>query len=130
MTQHAHVSRWKTWSVAAFCLVAFAVNSIFCRMALAQEGMDSASFTAVRLLSGALLLAVLVALRSSGGLKRTGSWKGGILLFAYAYSFSVAYVTRWMQVWAPWCCSAQSRSPCSPWRSDRVSGPASPAPPG
>lgn len=43
-------------SWAAFALVAFAANSILCRLALADGAIDAASFTAIRLVSGALVL--------------------------------------------------------------------------
>lgn len=73
-------------------LVAFAANSILCRLALKQTGIDAASFTAVRLASGALALWLIVSLR--GGAKAPGgSWPSAFALFAYAAAFSFAYVT-------------------------------------
>ena len=72
-------------------LLAFAGNSLLCRAALSRTGIDAASFTAVRLLSGALMLWVLVALRGKAR-AGTGSWLSARALFAYAAGFSFAYL--------------------------------------
>jgi len=76
---------------ALFALLAFAANSIFCRLALAHGDLDPHTFTAVRLLSGALFLFCLLRMRQPGG-ALGGSWKGGLALFLYAWLFSIAYV--------------------------------------
>lgn len=76
---------------AAFALLAFAANSIFCRLALVSDAIDPHSFTAVRLLSGAAFLCLLVRLRQPGK-PLGGSWKGALALFLYAWLFSIAYV--------------------------------------
>ena len=75
----------------ALALVAFAANSLLCRLALAGGGTDPAAFTTLRLASGALVLALLLALRRQAPW-RTGTWRGGLALFAYAAGFSYAYV--------------------------------------
>ena len=73
-------------------LLAFAGNSLLCRLALRQTTIDADSFTVIRLLSGALVLAALMWVR--GGLpQRAGRWPAGFSLFAYAATFSYAYVT-------------------------------------
>jgi drug/metabolite transporter (DMT)-like permease len=73
-------------------LVGFAANSLLCRAALGGGGrlIDAASFTTVRLVSGALVLGLLLRLR--GGAERRGSWGSALALFAYAAGFSLAYV--------------------------------------
>lgn len=71
-------------------MIAFAANSMLGRAALVETGIDPASFTAVRLASGA---AVLWMLTHNNGQTAAGSWKGGALLLAYAAPFSFAYVT-------------------------------------
>jgi drug/metabolite transporter (DMT)-like permease len=68
--------------------VAFAANSLLCRAALGPERIDASSFTALRLGSGALTLALLTA-RSPRA--RDGSWASAAALFAYAIAFSFAY---------------------------------------
>jgi drug/metabolite transporter (DMT)-like permease len=78
-------------AAAAFALLAFAANSILCRMALRQASIDPASFTSVRLVAGAITLSILVRLgtpRASAG----GNWISAFALLAYATSFSFAYV--------------------------------------
>jgi drug/metabolite transporter (DMT)-like permease len=65
--------------------------SILCRLALKETAIDAASFTAVRLASGALALWLMVALRN-GATTSAGSWLSALALFAYAAPFSFAYV--------------------------------------
>jgi drug/metabolite transporter (DMT)-like permease len=70
-------------------LVGFAANSLLCRAALERTGIDAASFTALRLASGAVVLPLLaLALHRGAG---SGDWLSGALLFAYAACFSFAY---------------------------------------
>lgn len=76
---------------ALFSLVAFAANSIFCRLALRDGAIDAESFTVVRLASGAVFLLLLIRLRKRG-MALGGGWKGGLALYLYAYLFSVAYL--------------------------------------
>jgi drug/metabolite transporter (DMT)-like permease len=72
-------------------LAAFAGNSLLCRAALGEGATDPATFTFVRLASGALVL--LGIARARGGERRAGgSWAGALGLFAYAALFSWAYV--------------------------------------
>ncbi len=77
----------------AFALVAFAFNSILCRLALGEETIDATGFTTVRLVSGAisLLLISLIYNQKQPELKR-GNWLSAFFLFAYAICFSVAYL--------------------------------------
>ena len=55
-----HSKNWRTAVLTLLALVAFAANSVFCRMALGQESIDAASFTSVRLVSGSVVLLLLV----------------------------------------------------------------------
>ncbi|NRQ43554.1 DMT family transporter [Rheinheimera sp. YQF-2] len=78
-------------------LVAFAGNSLLCRAALAHTQIDAASFTTIRLLSGAVVLWVLVVLRNRNrrdSVKVTGhgNWQSALALFVYAAGFSFAYI--------------------------------------
>jgi drug/metabolite transporter (DMT)-like permease len=72
-------------------MIAFAANSLLCRAALKHTGIDAASFTTVRLLSGALMLWLIVRIRSSKASGR-GNWLSACALFVYAAGFSFAYV--------------------------------------
>lgn len=71
-------------------MLAFAGNSVLCRVALRDSQLDPASFTAIRLASGALALCLLVLLRGKGRLQ--GNWRSALALFGYAAGFSFAYV--------------------------------------
>ena len=73
-------------------MVAFAGNSLLCRGALAVEGLDAASFTALRLVSGAAVLFALARIRGADNVAH-GSWRGALALLGYALAFSVAYRT-------------------------------------
>src|SRR2546421_3033309 len=77
---------------ALFALLAFAANSVLCRMALRQTHIDPASFTGIRLVAGAVTLWILVQVsrkhRAAGG----GNWPSAFALLAYAIAFSFAYV--------------------------------------
>lgn len=79
-------------------MLAFAGNSVLCRMALKLTPLDAASFTTVRLLSGAAMLWLLVWLQpraSNRGQPHRplpGNWGSALALFAYAALFSFAYV--------------------------------------
>jgi drug/metabolite transporter (DMT)-like permease len=79
---------------AAAALAGFAANSLLCRTALRPGLIDAASFTAVRLGSGALALLVLAAPLARGGGPpwRAGSWGSALALFAYAAAFSYSYL--------------------------------------
>lgn len=81
-----------------FALVGFAANSILCRLALRPGAIDPASFTLARLLSGAIVLALIVRARHGKrrGASHAGSWGAAFLLFLYALPFSLAYV--WLGV--------------------------------
>lgn len=79
---------WLTW----LAMLAFAGNSLLCRLALSSTGIDAASFTAIRLLSGALMLAALVAWQTRRW-PAAGSWRGATALFVYAAAFSFAYLS-------------------------------------
>jgi len=85
-----HRSRVRAAWLTAAAMVAFASNSILCRMALRGGHIDPAAFTAVRLTAGALVLSPL-ALRGRG-VAGPPVWPLALSLFAYASAFSFAYV--------------------------------------
>lgn len=82
----------KTILYTLFALVAFALNSILCRLALRGEEIDAASFTAIRLISGAVALVLLSLIFSKSNPVRKGSWASALFLFVYAACFSFAYL--------------------------------------
>lgn len=72
-------------------LLAFAGNSLLCRLALRHTDIDAGSFTMVRLFSGALMLWLILALQGHVRV-RAGNWGGAFALFVYAAAFSYAYI--------------------------------------
>ncbi|MCQ4264344.1 EamA family transporter [Stutzerimonas stutzeri] len=80
----------RTLLLTALAILAFAGNSILCRIALRDTAIDPASFTSLRLLAGALTLWLL--LRFSTNHSTGGDWLSALALFVYAASFSFAYI--------------------------------------
>ena len=72
-------------------MLAFAGNSLLCRLALKNTGIDAASFTSIRLISAAVALWLIVRL-SSNASSGKGNWPSAFALFAYAAGFSFAYI--------------------------------------
>ncbi len=83
----------RTLLLTAAALVAFAANSLLCRLALQHASIDAASFSSLRLVSGALMLALLVRFRSDRGVRAPADWLAAAMLFAYVAFFSFAYLT-------------------------------------
>ncbi|MCB1966724.1 MAG: DMT family transporter [Candidatus Accumulibacter sp.] len=86
------MSRALTFSLTLLAMIAFAGNSLLCRLALKHSSIDAASFTTIRIVSGALALWLILRLRA-GTHTATGSWPSALALFAYAGGFSYAYVS-------------------------------------
>lgn len=79
--------------LAALAMLAFAGNSLLCRFALRETTLDAASFTTIRLVSGALVLWLLVLAKTPRtGRRSRGDWPSALALFAYAAAFSFAYL--------------------------------------
>ncbi|WP_299195462.1 DMT family transporter [uncultured Amphritea sp.] len=88
-----------TFIFTGFALLAFAGNSVLCRLALGEQSIDAGSFTVIRLISGIVSLLLLWYL--TGGHKTApgkqkagrGSWSAALMLFIYALGFSYAYIS-------------------------------------
>ncbi len=78
--------------LTVLAMLAFAANSLLCRLALRAAHIDAASFTLIRLASGAIMLWMIVRLRGNT-VGKHGSWASAFALFAYAAGFSFAYLT-------------------------------------
>ena len=95
---------WRLVALIGITLTCFAGNSVLCRLALKQTALDAASFTSLRVLSGALMLCLLAAYRHKGtddasrpkrGSVPTwfgGNWFSAAALFVYAATLSFAYI--------------------------------------
>jgi len=90
MKDHTRPAGPATAMYTVSALIAFAANSIFCRLALRDGATDPASFTLIRLASGATVLLLICAV---GGwkIRSAGGWGSGLLLFLYALPFAYAY---------------------------------------
>ena len=86
------MSPLRTLFLTALAMAAFAGNSLLCRLALKETGIDAGSFTAIRLVSGALVLWA-VAHSTRGTQVGKGNWLSALALFSYAACFSFAYVS-------------------------------------
>ena len=75
-------------------MLAFAANSVLCRLALGTGAMDAAGFTLVRLLSGAVVLMTVIGCRRTPPVTVTrGSGLAAWMLLGYAVLFSFAYLS-------------------------------------
>ena len=86
------VSPVRVTVLTLLAMVAFAANSLLCRLALKGTGIDAATFTSIRIASGALSLSLIVRLRGCR-VSGAGNWLSALALFAYAAAFSFAYLS-------------------------------------
>lgn len=98
MNRSANISP-RVFVLTLLAMIAFATNSLLCRAALKQTPIDPATFTFVRICTGAIALWIIVVVRNSDSLivyrhlsLKNGNWISGFALFAYAAAFSFAYV--------------------------------------
>jgi drug/metabolite transporter (DMT)-like permease len=82
----------RTLLLTALAMFAFAGNSLLCRLALRETEIDAASFTSLRLFSGALTLWLLLRLRPAKS-AAAGRWFAAVALLVYAAAFSFAYLS-------------------------------------
>ena len=83
----------RTAALTALAMLAFAANSLLCRMAMQQQSIDAASFASVRLMSGALVLWAIVRWRAATSVAPRSDWLAATMLWAYVAAFSFAYLT-------------------------------------
>lgn len=86
------MSSLRVIALTALAMIAFAGNSLLCRLAFKHTSIDAASFTMIRLLSGAVMLWLVVRMRC-GTRAGNGNWLSALALFAYAAGFSFAYLS-------------------------------------
>ena len=84
----------RTLLLTAATMLAFAANSLLCRLALGPKLIDATSFTSVRVISGAVTLGVIMLLRQPSALgRRSADWRAVVSLFTYMVFFSFAYLS-------------------------------------
>ena len=86
------VNPTRLFILTLLAMIAFAANSLLCRAALKQTSIDAASFTFIRIFSGAAALWLIMKMRNAAW-KEAGNWPSALALFAYAAAFSFAYRT-------------------------------------
>ncbi len=84
--------RANTVILTAVAMVAFAANSVLCRLALGAGLIDAASFATVRTVSGAVLLAAILVLRQKAFAARP-NWRSVVALYLYMVFFAFAYLS-------------------------------------
>lgn len=101
---NTNMTLWRTVLFTSIALLAFAGNSVLCRLALGEQSIDAGSFTVIRLLSGIMTLTLLwyfsgMLSESKSKQKQVaipagrGSWSAALMLFIYAITFSYAYIS-------------------------------------
>ena len=83
----------RTVLLTVVAMGAFAANSLLCRLALGQELIDAATFTTVRVISGAVSLSLIAAFRRRTHDRGTADWRAAAMLFTYMAFFSFAYLS-------------------------------------
>lgn len=82
----------RVFFLTLLAMTAFAGNSLLCRLALRHTSIDAASFTLIRIVSGAVALWLIVRMCGRSP-QKAGSWVSAFALFAYAAGFSFAYLS-------------------------------------
>jgi drug/metabolite transporter (DMT)-like permease len=82
---------WRVALCTAAALTGFASNSLLTRAGVGSGAIDPASFTTVRLTTGALTLWLLLRWRSPDAVPASG-WRAPMALAAYMVAFSFAYL--------------------------------------
>ena len=89
----SHRPLLKTLLCTVFALIAFAANSVLCRLALEKGAIDASGFTIIRLLAGIGVLMLILKVRPASNAPARGSWISALMLFGYALTFSFAYIS-------------------------------------
>jgi drug/metabolite transporter (DMT)-like permease len=93
MTQAALPAMSRTIALTAIAMIAFAANSVLCRIAIGQHAIDAASFATIRIVSGAVMLSGIMLVQGKRNLLSGANWRAALMLFAYAVFFTYAYIS-------------------------------------
>jgi drug/metabolite transporter (DMT)-like permease len=83
----------RTILLTALAMVAFAANSLLCRLALGASEIDAASFTTIRVLAGVVTLVLISYAQHRPPSRSNANWRSALALFAYMIFFSFAYIS-------------------------------------
>jgi drug/metabolite transporter (DMT)-like permease len=81
-----------TLILTAAAMVAFAANSVLCRLALGAGLIDAASFATVRTVAGAVMLGAILLLRRKAVTAKP-DWRSVVTLYLYMVFFAFAYLS-------------------------------------
>lgn len=84
--------RPNTIALTMAAMVAFAANSVLCRLALGAGLIDAASFATVRTVAGAIILGVVLLLRPDKA-EAKPDWRSILTLYLYMVFFAFAYLS-------------------------------------
>lgn len=87
---HASATPLRIVTLTTLALVAFAANSILARLALSGGSIGPWGFTAIRFISGAICLALIVGPKTT---MQSGHWRAAFALLLYGAFFSYAYLS-------------------------------------
>lgn len=89
------MSTARVLTLTLLAMLAFAGNSLLCRVALRDTTIDPATFSSVRIVAGAVVLGLIARVRNAGPNLKSGggSWASALALFGYVAAFSFAYVS-------------------------------------
>ena len=82
----------RTIALTAVAMLAFAANSLLCRLALGHHAIDPAAFALVRVASGAAMLTAIMLLRGNRRILGEADWRAAAMLFTYMVFFTFAYL--------------------------------------
>lgn len=84
----------RTVSLTVVAMLAFAANSLLCRLALGHGLFDAATFTTVRvMMSGAATLELIVLFGRRPRDRSAANWRSAVMLSVYMVFFSFAYLS-------------------------------------
>jgi len=93
LSTEAPPSTLRTIVLTVVAMLAFAANSLLCRQALGEGLIDAATFSTIRVLSGAITLSLIVLMRRRPLKPSTANWQSATMLFTYMAFFSFAYIS-------------------------------------
>lgn len=82
----------KTLLLTILAMIAFAANSILCRAALGNGLIDAVGYTSIRLASGAIVLVLILWIKSPDSFRPKFDSIASLMLATYAFALSYAYV--------------------------------------
>jgi drug/metabolite transporter (DMT)-like permease len=93
MAQTALPTMTRTIALTVVAMIAFAANSLLCRLALGADTIDAASFATIRVISGAAMLSGIMLIQGNTRILAHADWRAAAMLFTYVVFFTLAYLS-------------------------------------